>query len=160
MSAARNSLWSGSRLTNRLSRLKHFRGRGIHSPFVYILIREVLINNKLGFAAEHSFFKGIENKRTAKELSQLALHCKYKDISIDEPNGKDMIIFTLKSSDSAIYEAIDSATNSGTAIVIISPYKRRDLCNRVIKESRSTSIDRFDYLIIFNNHLPKQHFKL
>ncbi|MFI3316217.1 MAG: hypothetical protein SNF93_01390 [Rikenellaceae bacterium] len=71
-----------------------------------------------------------------------------------------MIIFTPKSSDSTICDAVNMATNSGTAIVIISPYKRRDLCNRVIKESRSTSIDRFDYLIIFNNHLPKQHFKL
>ena len=36
-----------SRLTDRLSRARHFRGHGVHSPFVYGLVREAFMFHRL-----------------------------------------------------------------------------------------------------------------
>lgn len=164
-SITRDQLWSGNRLTNHLSRIKHFRGHGIHSPFVYAFVRNVVLHNpalatQVQTSLQERITKIVRNRGVSREIALLAKYCNFDEISIDCNCSRSLIICSLAESDDNIYALAREASQSGTAIVIISPYKRIELCNNILKENSSTSIDRFNYLVLFNNHLPKQHFKL
>ncbi|MFI3280439.1 MAG: hypothetical protein R3Y44_00550 [Rikenellaceae bacterium] len=156
-------LWRGGRFTNHLSRLKFFRGHGVHSPYVYSIVREVFMVKRL-FQSEDPLYIDLRRvsikNQTAIEISNLAKHCHFDSTSIDSMMGKDLIICSEECSKSDIYTLANKAANSGIAIVILSPYRHRKVCNMLLKENNSTSIDRFNYIILLNNHLPKQHFKL
>ena len=55
------------------------------------------------------------------------------------------------------------AAEGGHTVALLSPYDGRDrqaLCAQIVAEHRSTTVDNRGYLLVFNNHLPKQHFKL
>ncbi len=159
----KDRLWRGSRITNRLSRLKHLRGHGVHSPYVYSIVRNVFMGNALhadAIGIKKQISASNARKYTTIELSNLAAHCKFDHVSLDCNAGKDLIICSEKCSDKVIYDLATAASQNGTAIVILSPYKRRDICEKILAENHSTSIDRLSYIILFNNHLPKQHFKL
>ncbi|MFR9504168.1 MAG: hypothetical protein SNH73_06955 [Rikenellaceae bacterium] len=101
-------------------------------------------------------------KHVVIELANLATHCRCKRVAIDsdDHNNADMIICTSQYSDIDISKLYDKAQECGTAIAILEPYKRMMLCNSLLEKSCSSSIDRFSYLILLNNHLPKQHFRL
>ncbi len=161
---AKDQLWRGSRITNYLSRLGHFRGRGIHSPFIYAVVRNVFLSRKLHLAATPIFeqLSAINlNSRTAIELANFAHHCGASNVAIDcSDDSAEMIICSPQCSDQIIRAIAESATTNGTPIVILAPYKRKALCDTLLKGHCSTSIDRFKYLAFLNNHLPKQHFKL
>lgn len=95
------------------------------------------------------------------EIVNLATYCKFQSLDIDcVSRENDVVICSESCSEEKIEQLADHATSHGIAIVIISPYKRLSLCNSLLKGNQSTSIDRLNYLIFFNNHLPKQHFKL
>lgn len=148
---------------NRLSRLKHFRGRGVHSPFVYSIVRNVFIEEVVKPLESKLYRELLEiniEDGIAVEIARLANHCGFRTASIDSALSEELIICSLRCSDETIYSLSKSAAQSGKAIIILSPYERREICDRVLRENRSTSIDRFNYLILLNNHLPKQHFKL
>ncbi len=163
LSVTKDILWSGGRVTNHLSRLRYFRGHGVHSPFVYAIVRYVFMGGKQATTENQQLKQLIGSsvkKRVALELTSLAKHCGFDSLSIDSFNGESMIVCSEECSDKAINNFAEKAANSGTAIVILAPYRRRELCNSLLKSNCSTSIDRFNYLIFLNNYLPKQHFKL
>jgi hypothetical protein len=65
------------------------------------------------------------------------------------------------------YEHLDDyvryAQEGGITLCIMRPYNnanRWEVCHRVIDEHPSTTVDNRGYLLIFNNHLPKQRFRL
>lgn len=161
---AKDQLWRGSRITNYLSRLGHFRGRDIHSPFIYSIVRNVFIQNRLHSKAATIFEQLITiniDRSVAIEIANIAHHCNISRIAIDRnDNSAGMIICSPRSSAQEVEAIANSAAAIGTAVVILSPYKRKELCNMLLKRECSTSIDRFSYLVFLNNHLPKQHFKL
>ena len=39
-------LYGVTRLGNRVSRARYFRGHGVHSPFVYAIVRQVFMQSK------------------------------------------------------------------------------------------------------------------
>ncbi len=156
-------LWRGGRITNHLSRLKHFRGHGVHSPFVYSIVRSVLMNpkreTKRGVLVDSLLSVGA-SRRTAIEVTALAKHCNLRNFSIDSECGKDLIICSATCSPQEVENLAYAAADSGTPIVILAPYRKRELSNKLLKANFGTSLDRLNYLIFLNNHLPKQHFKL
>ncbi|MFI3323340.1 MAG: hypothetical protein SNI45_05445 [Rikenellaceae bacterium] len=161
---AKDQLWRGGRITNLLSRFGHFRGRGIHSPFIYYVVRNVFLSRKLQHVTAPVFeqLTAINlNSRTATELANFAYHCEATTVAIDRnDDSAKMIICSTQCPDDTIEALFESAATNGTSIVILTPYKRRALCNSLLKRHCCTSIDRFKYLAFLNNHLPKQHFKL
>lgn len=156
-------LWRGGRLTNHLSRLHHFRGHGVHSPFIYSIVRNVFMSSRLksegNMLLEKLHLLKINN-HTAMEIVNLAQHCHYNRITIDSAENSDMIICSTNCSEDKIRELVAIASNRGIAIVILSPYKQQRLCDGLLSQHKCTSIDRLNYIIFLNNHLPKQHFKL
>ena len=56
-----------------------------------------------------------------------------------------------------------TASELKTTLCIIAPYydkERTEICKELVMEHRCTSVDNRGYLLLFNNHLPKQQFKL
>lgn len=142
----------------------------MHSPFVYSIVREVFMCRKLQ-GEQHELHDALiakdVAKRRATELQNLLLHCKYSTFAIDiqpeQMEGHDFVIATLDAGNEVLAPLAQRATELGITLCILSPsYDRsRDkACQAIVKHHRSTSIDNRAYLLLFNNHLPKQEFKL
>ena len=101
--------------------------------------------------------------RRAIELQNLAEHCNYTTWTIDQLTSADLIVATMETT----YEHLDRyakfARAEGKTLCIISPYhnaNRWGVCERIIATHHSTTVDNRGYLLVFNNHLPKQDFRL
>ncbi len=102
-------------------------------------------------------------QRRAVELQNLVHHCRYTSWSIDSIQKCDMLVATMNTT----YEYLDEyalyAQEQGVTLCIIRPYdnaNRWAVCSRIIEEHPSTTVDNRGYLLVFNNHLPKQRFRL
>ncbi len=96
-----------------------------------------------------------------EQVERLIAHCGYTNVSREEiTEGSEVVILEQTSPSVELYTC---ARERGTTVVILHPNsdnERRSMCQKIMRGHRSTTIERFDYIVIFNNHLPKQHFKL
>ncbi len=159
-------LYGFTRWGNRVSRARYFRGHGVHSPYVYAIVRQVFMSTKP--VAEDDFYTsmisaGVPRKR-AVQLRNLVAHCSYSSVGIDcECAGRDFVVLTTDFPNERLSAMADDARHHGTTLAIVAPYsgRERDLaCREIIANHPSTTVDNRGYLLVFNNHLPKQHFKL
>ncbi len=127
-----------------LSRIRHWRGHGIHSPFVYRLVRDVFTGN--GWVGEE---RGVYNmltgrgvrRKTARQLQNLATHCDIVDMRVIMPE-----------------DAMPEEFDADTTFVFIAP--RRGKHNFAALGGRLT-IDTRRFFIIFNDQqMPHQHFRI
>ncbi len=52
---------------------------------------------------------------------------------------------------------------AGNTVAVMSPYdgrERRAMCLQIVAAHPSTTVDNRGYLLVFNNNLPKQHFRI
>lgn len=154
-----------SELRNRLSRARYFRGHGVHSPFVYAIVREVFMCRDLlegdRSLYEALFAAGIPHRR-AVQLQNLAIHCHCAQWALNRADA-DLCVVTCDLPRSETLALVRAAALAKHTVVLMSPYdgrERQALCAQIIAEHHSTTVDNRGYLIVFNNHLPKQHFKL
>ncbi len=99
----------------------------------------------------------------ARELENLRHHCGYSTFAVDSAESADIVICSTSLSRKQIDEILILALKNGTTLAILSPYltpERGEMCNAIIAAHTSTTLTRRGYLIVFNNHLPKQHFTL
>ena len=91
-------------LPSNLKRARYFRGHGVHSPFVYAVVRQVFMRRKLNPEAGTALYdallsRGISQRR-AIQLQNLMAHCGYEcfDIDCDPATAprSDMIIATTE----------------------------------------------------------------
>ena len=155
-----------SQVLGRLSRARYFRGHGVHSPFVYDIVREVFMKHAIQ-GDDHRLYEALcragVSPRRAVQLQNLFTHCGYPSFGIDGTEHAALGVLTRNYPESRLLTAAAAAAESGTTLCIMEPYRsvmRRELCRRLVREHRSTTVDNRGYLLIFNNHLPKQHFKL
>ncbi len=140
----------------------------MHSPFVYSLVREVFLSKVLLSDSSELFDTLLRHgvaKRTALDIANLVIHCDYSSWSVDDGEETQCQILILLSSDSTtqIKRSIQAAHLSGTTVVIVQPNatsELRAMCDLIIGEHRSTIVEKQGYMIIFNNYLPKQYFRL
>ena len=74
-----------------------------------------------------------------------------------------MIITTLSTPTEQLRAFAERAAQDKTTLAIISPYydkERAEMCKEIVETHRCTSVDNRAYLLLFNNHLPKQKFRL
>lgn len=154
-------------LGNRLSRIKHHKGHGVHSPFVYGFVRRVLMTKTLceesGTALYDSLLaEGVAEKR-AKELHNTLCYIEGKSYSVNEVEC-DLSILLASYPTERLREACEEAKREGVTLAICQPYlnrERQSVVKALIEEHRSTSIDNRAYILFFNNNrLPKQHYRL
>lgn len=155
-----------SYLPSYLSRARHFRGHGVHSPYVYDIVRKVFMQRKLqpeGQALHDALIAKDVATRRAVEIANLAWHCGYASWSIDAMGPGELIIATLDTRFPHLKAYADYAREHRATLCIMNPYNNRDrwqVCSEIIDTHTSTTIDNRAYLLIFNNHLPKQRFRL
>lgn len=153
-------------LGNKLSRAKYYHGYGVHSPFVYGLVRKAFMAKKLVEGSGEKLYnalreKGVAEKR-ARQLHNTLCYIEGKGFSINNVEG-EMSILLADYPTSQLREAYEQAKAKGITLVIGQPYLNRERQNEVkslIAVHRSTTVDNRAYIIFFNNHLPKQHYRL
>ena len=153
-------------LGDRIARLKHRKGHGVHSPFVYGFVRKALMTKTLcdgsGTALYDSLIAvGLKEKR-ARELHNVLSYIEGQSYSINEVEG-DLSILLADYPTEQLRAALMAAKSEGVALVICQPYLNRERQNEVnalLAEHCSTTVDNRAYIVFFNNHLPKQHYRL
>lgn len=154
------------RLRSRIARARYFRGHGVHSPFVYAIVRQVFMRRTL-IDNEHTLYDTLRScgvsERRAIQLQNLYLHCGYKSFGLNRATEVDMGIVTPEATSEEVTKLAAEAQACSTTLCILNPYAdkgRREWCQQLIAAHPSTSIDNRAYLLLFNGPLPKQHFKL
>ena len=160
-------LYGFTTLPGRVARVRYFRGHGVHSPFVYAIVRQVFMKRTLR-DGDHGLYDrllalGLPARR-AVQLQNLCLHCGYVTWAVDTfPEECDCCLLTPQVGARQTLEWVALAHRRGTTLVLLNPYERQEraaLCRRIVEEHTCTTVDNRGYLLVFNNHLPKQHFRL
>ena len=103
-------------------------------------------------------------RKRAVQLRNLAAHCSYDKVGLDCGCAeRDLVVLSAAFPTNKLFAAAEEARTCGTTLAIVAPYANRERdeeCRRIIESHRSTTVDNRGYLLVFNNHLPKQHFKL
>lgn len=153
------------RLRDRLSRARYFRGHGVHSPYVFSIVREVFMCREL-LPGSHELYDvliaaGVAPHR-AVQLQNLCIHCGYESFGLNRADAP----FCVVTHDLPVAQTLALVRNaavSGHTVALLSPCEGRErqtLCRMLIAEHRSTTVDNRGYLLLFNNHLPKQHYRI
>ena len=137
---------------------------------MYSIVRDVFMCRKLKSENNNLYQQLISlgvSQRRAIELQNLLEHCRYSSFGIDcdveQMEGKDFVVATLKCDAPTLQQMAARATDLQTTLCILSPayeQSRDKACKALVEAHRCTSIDNRGYLLLFNNHLPKQKFRL
>lgn len=157
-----------------LTRVKHYRGAGVHSPFVYGVIRNAMMKTTPE-GDNHSLFEELRargfSKRRAAQLQNLYTFQNFTSAPFAESAGQyppldagTMCLMMPSLPEEDTLALVEKARGTGCTLCLISPYNSRSrnkLARRLVAEHRHTSVDNRGFLLIFTNErLPKQHFKL
>jgi len=159
-------LYDLKHLPSYLRRARYFRGHGVHSPYVYGVVREVFMRREL-LRAEHPLHDRLLElgvpRRRAVQLDNLVVHCGYDSWAVDSLERVDMIVATLATTYEHLEEYARYAREVGATLCIIAPYnnaQRWGVVRSLIEAHPSTTVDNRGYLLVFNNHLPRQRYRL
>ena len=78
-----------------------------------------------------------------------------------DPQGVEVGVHSL--TDDGFPPLVGDAAAAGNTVAVMSPYdgrERRAMCLQIVAAHRSTTVDNRGYLLVFNNNLPKQHFRI
>ena len=159
-------LYDLKHLPSYLRRARYFRGHGVHSPYVYNVVRQVFMQREL-LAEEHPLHDmlleyGVPRRR-AVQLDNLVVHCDYKSWAVDSLARVDLIVATLATTYDHLEEYARYAREVGATLCIMAPYNnanRWGVVKALIEAHPSTTVDNRGYLLMFNNHLPRQRYRL
>lgn len=104
---------------------------------------------------------GVAENR-AIQLQNLMMHCGYATFGVNRADA-ELCIATRDLTAAETLALVRAAAQKGSTVALMSPCKgraRQSLCRRIAAEHPSTTVDNRGYLLIFNNHLPKQHFRI
>lgn len=145
------------------------RGHGIHSPFVYSLVREVFMPRSL-MEGDESLYAALRSagvgRKPARQLHNLFIFGGYTTFSINngtlpETTGH-LHIFTHTTSPDDIAAFPPDRMNDSTLCVIPGRgRKKKRICRKMVDNHPGISIDkRRYYLYFYALSYKKQHYKL
>ena len=156
-----------SLLPERLTRLRYFRGHGVHSPFVYAIVRQVFMRSSLDPKNE-ALYRRLREERVphkgAVRLANLCAYCGCRQLSFAADGGGDCLIVPRNTAPTAFAAYVQAARNANGMLVILQPYLNREraqACRTIAASHEGTSVDKFGFLLLFHNEkLPKQHYRI
>lgn len=161
-------LYGLTTIPQRVARVRYFRGHGVHSPFVYSIVRQAFMKCNL-LSQDQQLYdallqRGIARKR-AVQLQNLYTHCDYHSFAIDRFDELcDLCLLTEQVGEQATREVMQRAAKHHTTVALLSPYEgreRAELGRRLIEEHPCTSVDKRAFILFFtNDNLPKQHYRI
>ena len=159
-------LYGLKHLPTQLRRARFFRGHGVHSPYIYNIVRKVFMQRAL-VSERHDLYDTLMAfgvaKRRCTQLQNLVEHCGYDSWAIDAMEERSFVVATLNTTFEHLRAFAQFARERGITLCIMSPYNNANrwaVCREIVEEHPSTTVDNRAYLIVFNNHLPKQRFTL
>ncbi len=174
----RKKLTHAALYSRTMVRIKHYRGRKVHSPFVYGIVRNAIMKTTPQ-GDDRTLFdelraRGFSVKRAA-QLQNLYSFREYDSVVFAEgenplsiihyPLSINTLCFVMPSLPEAQTVAlVEGARGTGAALCMVSPYEsraRRCLARGLVDAHKHTSIDNRGFLLLFTDErMPKQHFKL
>lgn len=153
-----------ARPTKLFARIRHWRGHGIHSPYVYRLVREVFMDHTIAHDPHGPYDElrrmGIR-KKTARQIHNLHCFSGCCEYAIGEATKADFRIVPAGSPHDSVAANLDSRDG---IIIVLRPYGRRatlDECKREAVRQRGLTIDKGRFFVFFPTETePKQHFKI
>ena len=154
--------------------IRHYRGHGIHSPFVYNLVRNVVMEHRVISDDKKIYDAMLEQKLPSKasaQLQNLYNYLSYKDNSIihagnlPDTYDPDILYFISADTREQAMETVISGVRSvkGTVVVLYPRQSRSRMrfLNTLMSDQDFLSVDNRRFLILFfSNKLPRQHYKL
>lgn len=106
-------------------------------------------------------------RRRAVQLQNLMTHCGYVSYGIDCAPGDvgrcDIVVVTVAVPADRMVVMAGEAADNGVTMCIMAPRcdrQREEVCRAIVAAHGCTSVDNRGYLLLFNNYLPKQTFRL
>lgn len=159
-------LYGLKHLPTQLRRARFFRGHGVHSPYVYNIVRKVFMQREL-VSEHHDLYDALMAlgvaKRRCIQLQNLVEHCGYDSWAIDAMEERSFVVATLDTTFEHLSAYAQFARERCITLCIMAPYNNANrwaVCREIVEEHPSTTVDNRAYLLVFNNHLPKQRFML
>lgn len=154
-----------------MAHVRHWRGHGVHSPFVYSIIRNVFMKHHFVWC-ERALYNQLRQykigKHAALQLQNLHSYCKYNSFALlDNKQQSTTAQFRLLMPSlgaEATLAQIEGAPQGGYIVAIMLPRHNRarvKMCRSVCGAANCLSIDNRRYILLFHDpKLPRQHFKL
>ena len=95
-------------------------------------------------------------------MQNVAIHCGYGTFGLNRADA-EFCILTQDLPRAETLALVAAAGEAGHTVALMSPCEGQDrqmLCRQIVAAHRSTTVDNRGYLLIFNNNLPKQHFRI
>lgn len=153
------------------TRIHHFRGHSVHSPFAYSLVRNVLMEKSLAegldSVCDRLCSKGISRKYAIR-ISNLTRYCALSDIAVDSRtdivNNSSILLVASPAFPEGNLLSLEQTAGPSDVFCVTVPRKgktRRNICTQLIQRHDGLSIENRGVLLMFyDKGLNKQHIRL
>lgn len=176
------------RIADRFAHMRHYRGYGIHSPFVYTLVREVFVKDKTAVWEQGKVYEALvaldAPRRTARHMQKLCDFLNPVTTAIlgkrtapltagprktDNPattseHGRCAGMVIVADCSPASLRLAEESLREGNAVAVLTPHHSPEgaaFCSAIVGRRECLSIDKRAYAVFFyDKSLPRQHFRL
>ena len=154
------------------SRIKYWRGYGVHSPFMYRMVRQALMKHRVldtKALAEIDFKSlGICNRERTMIRNIFVIN-QYKDFQVADAQtsltSETLYLVPLKCSDQTINQLVSQINDQTNCGIIFGntnrSHKRYDRCKSIAKKLNCVSLALHCMFAIFiDRGLKKQHYRM